>query len=295
MIYLCILANIFWSASYTFMKWGTEFAAPIHVVYFRMTLALILLALLNLKTFKPLPFRVVLRCAFLGGLIAFAHAMGVIGIDRSYATDGVLLYALEPVIAIMWARIILKERMDTARKAALFLALLGFAVLSNVFAGGFFANSTFVGNFIMFAGIFADGLFSPIAKPVVEGHSSRLILFVSLIFTVIFLTPFAVTTPIRPTTFSWQLYVSVFYLAAICSVFGWTLWLKLLKSYKVNVIVLSVFIQPVVGPFISHFTLGEQISARVWFGGAIILCAVALSLFKRKQSESELIAEAVIH
>lgn len=292
---LLIGMNFLWAASYTFMKWGMEYMAPMHLLFARMALSVAILFVFSIGHLQKLDRRMLLRCMLLGLIIAVAHGLGNIGIDKSFAVDGALLYALEPIVAIVYARILLGERMDAARKAALLLAVAGFVILSDIQSGNIFRNTTFIGNLIMFGGVFADGLFSAVAKPAVKKHPARLVMFVTLAFATIFLAPFAALTPARHAAFTWQAAASIFYLAVICTSIGWTLWVALLKKYPVNVIAITVFLQPVVGPVISHFTLGEEISARVWFGGGIILAAVLIAVLKRKRSKDEIISEAVIH
>lgn len=293
-MYLLIIMNILWAGSYSFMKWGLEYLAPMHLLYARFLISGIILFFFSYKQLKGLDLRVVLRCAILGAVMATAHGLGMTGINKSYATDGAIIYALEPIVAIVYAGFLLKEKIDAWRIAALLLALFGFAVLSNMFSKNILVNFMLFGNFLMLLGIFVDGLFSPIAKPAVQKIPARVVITLGLFFAVIFLTPFAVTTKIKTTEISWQAVASILYLSVICTSVGWTLWVYFLKKFPVNIIALTVFLQPVFGPFISYFWLGEQISARVWFGGGIILTAVAIAVFKRKTSKEELIAEAVI-
>jgi drug/metabolite transporter (DMT)-like permease len=295
MYLILIIMNIIWGSSYTAQKWGLEYMAPMHMLLARLTIAFIVMFIVSSRGWPKMDRRGIARCAGLGAIIAAAHGLGFIGIDESHAVDASILYALEPIAAIVFARIILKERMDIWRKTALILALAGFSVLSNMWSSNVFKNITFWGNLILLAGVFCDGLFSPVAKPVAEKYPARVILTLALFFAAIFILPFAIATPIRPTTFTWKPWVSIFYLAVLCSAFGWTLWVYFLRRFPVNVIAPTVFIQPIVGPFISYFTIGEEISARVWFGGGIILVAIAIAVFKRKISETEIIAEAVVH
>lgn len=294
-MFLLILMNILWGASYTVLKWGISYCAPMHLLFFRLVLSAIILSIFSYGHFVKMPRGDFLRCVALGAIIAAAHSLGVIGIEKSHATDGAILYALEPVLAIVFARILLKEKMTVWGLVSLLLALAGFLILSNVTAGGILSNMTLIGNAIMLMGIFADGLFSPVAKPVVKKYPARIVLTVAISLTTLFVAPLALLTPLAPRTFSMPTLVSVLYLSVICTCVGWTMWLFFLKRFPVNVIALTVFIQPIVGPFVSHFTIGEQIGARIWFGGGIILIGVLIAVFKRKNSETEMIAEAVIH
>lgn len=290
-----ILMNIIWAASYTVMKWGMEYLAPMHLLFLRLSIAFVILFLFSLGSIPKLSPRLLFRCALIGGIIAVSHSFSVIGIDRSFAVDGAILYAMEPIVAIVFARILLKERMDKLSMVALALALVGFMILSDVGNSKLLSNLTFVGNSIMLVGIFADGLFSPVAKPALDNCPSRVVMMLALFFAVIFISPLAFSTPLKADSFSWQSAASVLYLSVVCTGIGWTVWLFYLKRFPVNVIALTVFIQPIIGPFISHFTIGEQIGARVWFGGGVILIAVILVTLKRKNTKEELIAEAVSH
>ena len=294
-MHFLIIMNILWGGSYAVMKWGMAYLAPMHLLFIRMLVSLIIISIFSIKMWQGMRPQMIVRCAILGAILAIAHGFGVTGIDKSQSVDGALLYAMEPIVAIIYARILLKERMDVWRGMALVLALVGFVVLSNITADNLLSNLIFLGNILILVGTFADGAFSSVAKPVVKEYQARIVLAVLLFFATLYLLPFALGTPVRPTSFSWQAAASIFYLSVICTSVGWTLWLALLKKHEVNVIALTVFVQPVVGPFVSHFMLGEEISARVWFGGGIILVAVLIAVLKRKKTETEIIAEAVIH
>ena len=274
--------NILWAASYTFMKWGFEYLSPMHLLFARFLISVIILYSVSWRLVRGMPSKVLLRCILLGAVIAVSHGFSVIGVDKSHAMDGALIYALEPIFAIIWARILLNEKMDMIRWISLIFALIGFAILSDITSRDIFSNLTFIGNILILIGAMADGVFSPVAKPASEHYNARVIMATSLFFATIFLLPFALTTPLKAGSFSWQAIVSVLYLAVICTSIGWTLWVFFLKKYPVNVMVITVFLQPVFGPLISHFTIGEQISARIWFGGGMILAAVLLATIKQK-------------
>lgn len=294
-MYLLIIMNVIWASCYTVMKWGLEYMSPMHFLFLRMLISLVVMFIISFRHIKLLDRYVVSRGAMLGGIIAIAHGLGFVGVDKSYATDAAILYAIEPVAAIVIARILLKERMDAWRFLALALALTGFVIMSNVSFRNFFSNTIFLGNMLMLMGVIADGFFSPVAKPVVEKYPARLVLAVALFFATLVLSPFAVLSPVKSTAFSWEAIFSILYLSILCTCVGWTMWLYFLSRLPVNVIALTVFIQPVLGAFIPHFTIGEQIGSRIWFGGSIILLGVAIALFKRKSTSDDMIAEAVIH
>jgi len=284
-----------WGMSYTFVKWGIGYLAPIHLLFLRFFVSLVLLFIFSFGNLPRLSLKTILRCALIGLIIAVSHGFSVIGIEKSFAVDAALLYALEPIVAIVFARLILKEKMDFVRIVALIMALTGFVILSNINSFNLLSNMTFVGNFLMLIGICADGLFSPVSKPVLENYPARVILMIIIFFATLFISPFVAMTPVKQTVFSWQAIVSVLYLSVICTAIGWTAWLHYLRKLPVSVMAISVFIQPIVGPFFSYFTLGEQISARIWFGGVIILSAVLLVTLKRKNTKEEVFAEVVSH
>ncbi len=283
--------NILWSASYSAIKYSLDFFAPLQLLVVRFLLSAIVLAFFSYKYGFRQPKKIILRCALLGLVIAVAHGLGALGINLSHATDGAIIYAMEPISAIIFARIILKERMDARKLLALIIALTGFAILSDVLSKDIFHNLILIGNFIMLIGIIVDGLYSPVAKPIVEKCPARIAMMYTLFFASIYLVPFALLSPVKHQTFTWQVGASIFYLTVICTAIGWTFWMFCLKKFPVNAIALTVFLQPVFGPIISHFTLGEQISSRTWFGGGVILCGVLVAMIKRKPRETELVTE----
>lgn len=292
MFYLIFL-NVLWAASYSAMKWGLESLAPMHLLFGRYLVAAIVLFFFSLGQLKFVDKKLLAKTALVGLIMAVAHALSMWGLNKSFAADASILYAFEPISAIIFARILLKEKMDIYRFLAIALAVIGFVILSDINFKNFLANFTFIGNFVMVVGVFGEGLFSPVAKSVVDKYPPKLVMTLALIWGTLFLLPIVLMTPAKSGLFSFKAMASVFYLAIVCMAIGWTAWMHFLKKYPVNMIAPTVFVQPVVGPFIAYFSIGEKIGTRVWIGGGIILVAVLLSMAKRKVTEQELISEGV--
>ena len=287
--------NIIWGSCYTVMKWGFDYFSPMHLLFLRMSVGFLVMLVFSFRYLKFLDRRVLIRGACLGAIIAVSHGLSFIGIYKSFATDAGILYAIEPIAAIVVARIMLKEKMDKWCFLALVLALTGFSILSDISLNNFLSNKVFLGNLLILIGVLADGFYSPVAKPIAEKYPARLILTTGLFFTTVIIFPFALISPVKSFTITWQGMFSIFYLSILCTCCGWTLWLYFLGRFPVNVVALTVFIQPVVGAFVPHFTIGEQISPRIWFGGSIILIGVFIAVFKRKKTKEDLLSEGVLH
>ena len=120
--------NVLWGASYTFQKWGLEYMAPMHMLLARLVVALIVMTAFSYRHWPRMTRGGVIRCAALGAIIAAAHGLNFIGINKSHAVDAAILYAIEPVMAIIFARIILNERLDIWRGLALFPAVSYFCL-----------------------------------------------------------------------------------------------------------------------------------------------------------------------
>ena len=71
---------------------------------------------------------------------------------------------------------------------------------------------------------------------------------------------------------------AIAYLSVICTVVGYTLWVEVMKHVPVGVMLFTVFVQPVVGPFIAAAALGEPIDGRILTGGAFLIGGMLVSV-----------------
>ncbi len=274
-----VLMNTLWAGTYTIIKIGLGTMHPLNMIFWRMGLAaFILWVYILIKKIKPnLNLHDVVRIISMGGVIAGSHILWVTGINFTNASDASLLYAFEPIWSIILASILLKERFTKAMGVGLILALIGMTILSRFFIsffGSFFTHKVALGNLLVVIGLFMESLYSILAKPIADRHSSAFIVALALLFSELFLVlpVFALEGFHFPMT-AGEIII-ILYLSIPCTVIGYALWVKIMRQLPVNIMLYTIFVQPITGPLIAFFVLGETLDSRIFCGGSFIICGV---------------------
>jgi len=275
--------NLVWAGSYVATKFGLKTMSPLAFVFWRMGVAAVLLLMwIFIRRMKwQLTKRDVVRIVILGAVIAGSHFLWVTGLNYTSASDASLLYAFEPIWSIILASLILKERFSVTMGLGLGLAFIGLVVLSNIQTatlGSFFTASVALGNLMIVAGLFCESLFSIVAKPLALRQSAIVVIALALVVTEILLAGplflsggFSVPKTITEIG-------SLAYLAIPCTVVGYVLWVNVMQYIPVNVMLYTIFVQPVVGPVIATVVLGEVLEQRHFKGGIFMLAGVCIAV-----------------
>lgn len=282
---LLIVANVIWAGSYAVMKWGLADIQPLSLVFYRMFASAILLwgtillfyrgelSKLNRSFF----FRILLVTA-----LDLIHHTGLCGgVKLSHATDASLIISMEPVFLFFLATIILREELTARHVISLILAMIGFIALSNFASLSSVHGIAILGNVIILFAVISEAGFSIFFKPLTKFHSPILLMAMVTLIQSIILAPIAYSadpglfTPILTT----KNIIVVGYLALFCTVFGYTMWLLIMSKIPVNIMAISLFMQPVLGPMIAGLTLGEKLGTRIFIGGAFIIGALYVVSF----------------
>lgn len=283
---LLMLANLLWAGSYSAMKWGVADIPPLSLVFYRMGVAAILLwigvAIFYRHQLKGLTGRFFLRVALVTAF-DLIHQTGLcIGVKYSHAIDASLIISMEPVFLFFLATFILDEVLTIRHIMALVLALAGFVALSNFTSIGLdsFGNIVLIGNLIILVAVITETGFSICFKPLARDYSPVLLMaFVTAIQTVV-LAPlsYAFDSEVFHPEITYKLVAVIVYLAVFCTIVGYIIWLRAMSKMAVNVMALSLFLQPVFGPVIAALALDEELGPRIFIGGGLILLSLYIAL-----------------
>jgi drug/metabolite transporter (DMT)-like permease len=283
LILLLVVMNLIWSGSYVAVKLGLESMPPLVLVFWRMGIsAAILIFWIALRRVQVrLDRKVLFRIVALGIVIAGSHILWVTGLKYTNASDASLLYAFEPIWAVLMASVFLKEKFRPAMGVGLAVAFAGLIILSDIRWSTFstlFAASVAFGNMLIVLGLFCESMFSIVAKPIAERSSAMVVIAGALLVTELILVgPITLTTGFVLPATSQDVFV-LLYLSIPCTVIGYVLWIRLMRHLPVNVMCYTIFVQPVVGPLIATVVLGEILGRRVLHGGAFLLAGVSIAV-----------------
>lgn len=299
LIWILLLAgmNVLWACSSVVVKIGLTSLDPLALVFWRFAAALVILAAALALKRPRLGMRRgdALRILAAGLLLGLTNWLWVAGIDLSHATDASLLYVFEPISGIILASIFLRERILPTTIAGLLLVLVGLAALANfdLRAFGWEGGGVGRGNLLVALGLICEGCFSITLKPMARRVPAIVTTAGVLAVALALLTVPILARGTLPAPTGAHALFAVAYLAVICTVVGYTLWVKVMKHVPVGVMLFTVFLQPLLGPFVAWATLGETIDRRIVTGGLFLIggMAVAVAGHLRAQRKGTTAAE----
>ncbi|MGA9101332.1 DMT family transporter [Aeromicrobium sp.] len=217
------------------------------------------------------------RLAALGVLNpGIAYALGLLGLTYITASMSVLIWATEPVLILVLAVVLLHERISVGLGVALGVAVLG--VLLVVYQGG--ASGTVLGVLLTVAAVGACALYTVIARHLLVDDTSIAVAAVqqaaALAFAAVLLAAVELFTDggtlaesVPAITWLWAALSGLLY-------YGFAFWLYLSGLTDVSAPFAGSFITlvPVFGVTAALF-IGEHLTARQWWGAAIVLGALA--------------------
>lgn len=273
-IYVCVL-NIFWGGAPSVSKWVFVEADPRTVALVRY-----LSAFMFLSFFAGKAFRDFMKADPVTKLLVIIMGLLTFGIGPSFAFRGLaltgggeaaFLIGVEPVITCVFAYFFLKEKLTPLRIFALVLALGGILIMSPPGSG------SFAGNMFYLVDVVINASYSTLAVIVIRRGMSALSLTVlALAFGSLVLAPQLPKDVLWESPRLWL--GGAIYLGFLCTAYGYFAWVKASERLPLNLMALSLFVQPVAGNLIAFLLLKETPGLSLGIGGILILAAMALSI-----------------
>lgn len=262
-----------WGGMYVVSKVVLEVIPPFALVTLRLLLGALILALLLL--FKGFPgisrteFVQILGVGFVGYGISLS--LQFLGTKLSTAANGSLVTSATPAFVLLFAWMLLKERITSRRLIALILATLGvIAVIDPRTAQ--LDPELFLGNLFLIGAAITWALYSVLVRKVTQNIDVLLFSFVA------FIGGLPVTIPAG----AWEWSVlglgqitpgvvgGVLFLGVISTALAMVLWNTAFAYVDASLASLTFFAQPVVGTLLGWLFLEETITPLFLVGGILI-------------------------
>ena len=284
-VYLAILLvmNVFWAASLSIYKALASHLEPGAIVTMRFGTAAVILAVLWPWLPGRAPRRWDLVKTLVMGLIVFmlGHRLQVYGNKLNSAGNSSVLMGMEPLLTSVAAAIFLREHIGPRRWLGFALGLLGVALLNGLLRPDFqlaslTASAIFVSSFL------CESVYSVLGKSLIERAGMLKILTLALLFGLVGnlsidgrQTYDAVRS--MPAHFWWM----ILYLATVCTAFGYAIWFVIIKETDVNLVALTIFVQPLAGVAIAAFWLREPLHLGQLWGSLAIVAGLVVGLSRQ--------------
>ena len=278
---LCGLgAAAIWGGMYVVSKVVLEIIPPFALVTIRLLLGMLTLAIaLLIRGFPKIPRKQFLQVVGVG-FVGYGVSLSLqfLGTKMSTAANGSLVTSATPAFVLVFAALLLRERITRLRLTALALATLGVVAVIDPRSAQL-NPQLFLGNLALIGAAITWALYSVLVRRTTQDVD---VLLFSL---VAFLGGLPVTLPAG----AWELRTlgmgeitlgvvgGILFLGVISTALAMVLWNTAFALVDASLASLTFFAQPVVGTLLGWLFLGEQITPLFLLGGFLIGLGLVIS------------------
>ncbi|PGR93901.1 DMT family transporter [Bacillus thuringiensis] len=286
---ICLsLAASIWGGMYVVSKYVLDFIPPLTLVWLRFIIAFVVLYGILKLAEKNQKKKVTIRqkdwllfawIGFIGYFISITCQF--IGTKLSDAHTGSLVTSATPAFMVIFAALILKEKLTARRLLSTIIATIGVII---VIGWDIEIGSYFIGTIILVGAAITWALLSIYVKIASIQFSSLVITTYAIFFSLFFITPFMIWELQAASIGTVNTYVilGVLYLGIVSTAGAFFLWNKGLELLDASIGSLFFFFQPIVGSLLGWLLLNETLNSNFFIGGILIICSVLITTFEKK-------------
>ncbi|MDA2648262.1 DMT family transporter [Bacillus cereus] len=286
---ICLsLAASIWGGMYVVSKYVLDFIPPLTLVWLRFIIAFVVLYGILKLAEKKQKKKVTIRkkdwllfawIGFIGYFISITCQF--IGTKLSDAHTGSLVTSATPAFMVIFAALILKEKLTARRLLSTIIATIGVII---VIGWDIEIGSYFIGTIILVGAAITWALLSIYVKIASIQFSSLVITTYAIFFSLFFITPFMIWELQAASIGTVNTYVllGVLYLGIVSTAGAFFLWNKGLELMDASIGSLFFFFQPIVGSLLGWLLLNETLNSNFFIGGILIICSVFITTFEKK-------------
>ncbi|MEA4926990.1 MAG: DMT family transporter [Syntrophomonadaceae bacterium] len=283
-VYLALASSI-WGGMFVVVKIVVSVIPPLELVWMRYFVAIVPLVVIGLITRQKWQidkrhYLTIIAIGIIGNAISIVTQET--GTMLSSAQMGAIVTSSTPAFMVIFARLLLKERLAFKKGLSVCLATIGVFLIVGV---GHVDLSSKLGGISLLIAALTWALMSVLIKRVPSNYSQIVVTTYSILVALIVLTPFVlprlyainISQLIHPTIWG-----GVLYLGIISTASGFLLWNRGLQMVNASSGGLFFFFQPVVGTLLGWLILGESIGITFWIGSILILIGALFVIIEEK-------------
>ncbi|WP_130834820.1 DMT family transporter [[Erwinia] mediterraneensis] len=270
--FLVLMVVSIWAFNNVAIKWGLLELPPLFLTLMRFVVVAIVLVPFCRITRQQLPWLLLL--AFTFGFMHFSLLF--VGMRYTDAGTGAIVVQLGTPIAMLLARVVLKERLSAVQLLGIMISLSGVVVLSGSptipawwvlcillsSATGWAVSNMIVKKSPSIKPLTMTGWISFLAIPIValaswtmEAHQVDALLQAG-----------------------WRGWFAILYSALASSIVAYSVWYWLLKKYNVNLILPYSLLAPVLAVLMGIVVLGDSLNSFKIFGALLVILGTAIAV-----------------
>jgi len=265
-------------------RYATQLLDPAVVAFFRFVISSIIFFIIaqrisshkNSIRIANSDRRLILLLGF--AIIILNQTLYIYGQKYTTVAHGGLLFATTPIFAYIFAIWHLGETWSVKKIVGIILAVIGAGVM--IFERGFdFDVDMLKGDLLILVAVAAWGFYSVWGKPLAEKYGAFRVTAYALGAGSIMYFPFGLykLLTVDLSHIDGPGWLSIFYLAIMTSVIGYSLWYWLLKYMEASKVAVLNNMEPIVAGVLGYLLLGEAITIPFIVATAIILAGVTIT------------------
>jgi Predicted permeases len=277
---LLSMSACIWGGMFVVVKMIVDEIHPIQLVWLRYLIAIIFLMIFSLLRREKWHWNWSdLRLIFLIGLIG--NTISIVaqetGTWLSSAQTGAVITSATPTFMLIFAWLILKEKMTSVKIISVIMATLGVIMIVGLHLSG---NYILYGVLSLIVAALTWALMSVLVKKV-NHYSSLQTTIISTMVAIVCLTPIIMLNPSALGNINFlniKVILCLFYLGVISTAMAFVMWNQGLKLVNASSSGLFFLLQPIVGTLLGWLLLGENISISFIMGTILIIGSVWFSI-----------------
>lgn len=253
-------------------------------------------ALLLYQRFRPAPEPIERRdwpMILLLGILVIPINQGffLFGLSRSTASHAALLYALTPLVVLLFARRLFRETNLVAKVTGILVAFAGVAVI--LLERGLRHEMTVLGgDLLILIAVVAWALYTVLSKRLLRRYDPMTVTTWAIVSgTAVVLPALAIPGAVPPLpAISPAVWSAIGYLAIGTSVIGYPLWLYALRHMDASKVAITSNTQPILTALMSWLFFRERFTPGFFIGAALILAGVTWVETRRAAVSPEAVA-----
>ncbi|WP_338868884.1 DMT family transporter [Spirosoma sp. SC4-14] len=295
---ILFFCNLIWAFHFTSIKLTQDQVGPYFTVWAPMLLATLFLAPFVIRDFRKggKKLKDALIFVQLATLGAFpSQVLMTWGTQYSLASNAAILVMTLPIITAVFAFLILKEKMNTARWISFVIAILGVALCSTDDIKRVDLSSRYaLGNVLIFLAILGNAYYNVGCKKVADRFTEMEMVFYTYLVMSILLTPLVLyyepNTFARIPEFTTNTWIGMTSLTLFHNFLSMILFFKALKNLDATQVALSNYLITFMGLPIAAIWLGESLSKQAIIGGILVLVStLILSIVDSKVQQKKMV------
>ena len=280
-----ILASSIWGGMYVVVKVVVSVIPPLELVWMRYIVAIVALLIIGFITrqkwrIEKRYFLIIIAIGIIGNAISIVTQET--GTMLSTAQMGAIITSSTPAFMVIFARLLLKERLTLKKGFSVCLATIGVFLIVGI---GDVDLSSKLGGISLLIAALTWALMSVLVKLLPSDYSQIVVTTYSILVALIVLTPFVlpqldeinISQLTHPTIWGGLLYLGV-----VSTACGFLLWNRGLQMFNASSGGIFFFFQPVVGALLGWLILEETIGVTFWIGSILILIGVLFVINEKK-------------